>query len=53
MALQKLKEIVFKTLPHPAHSPDVFPNDKHFCKHFDNFQEKIFNNQTPAKDAFE
>lgn len=54
MTLQKLNELGYETLPHPAYSPDLSPTDYHFFKHLDNFlQEKIFNNQAAAENAFE
>ncbi|KAE9419613.1 hypothetical protein Angca_009758, partial [Angiostrongylus cantonensis] len=36
-ALQKLKELGYKTLPHPPHSSDLSPIDYRFVKHLDNF----------------
>src|SRR6185295_5961685 len=53
MTPQKLNELGYETLPHPAYSPDLSPTDYHFFKHFDNFlQEKNFHNQTAAENAF-
>lgn len=52
--LQKLNELGYETLPHPAYSPDLSPTDYHFFKHLDNFLEgKVFKDQTAAKNAFE
>ena len=52
--LQKLNELGYETLPHPPYSPDLSPTDDHFFKHLDNFiQEKVFNDPTAAKNAFE
>uniref|UniRef100_A0A0N5BLM3 HTH_11 domain-containing protein n=1 Tax=Strongyloides papillosus TaxID=174720 RepID=A0A0N5BLM3_STREA len=54
MTLQKLNELGYETLPHPAYSPDLAPTDFHFFKHFDNFlTEKIFRNDEDIKTAFE
>jgi histone-lysine N-methyltransferase SETMAR len=54
MTLQKLNDLGYQMLPHPAYSPDLSPTDYHFFKHLDNFlQEKIFNNQAAAENAFE
>ena len=51
--LQKLKELAYETLPHPAYSPDLSPTDYHFFKHLDNFlRDKCFKNQDDAKNAF-
>ena len=51
--LQKLNELLYETLPHPAYSPDLSPTDYHFFKHLDNFlREKCFKNQDDAKNAF-
>uniref|UniRef100_A0AAF5DCR7 Mos1 transposase HTH domain-containing protein n=1 Tax=Strongyloides stercoralis TaxID=6248 RepID=A0AAF5DCR7_STRER len=52
--LQKLGELGYETLPHPAYSPDLAPTDFHFFKHLDHFlNEKIFNNEEDIKTAFE
>ena len=52
--LQKLSELGYETLPHPAYSPDLAPTDFHFFKHLDNFlTEKIFRNDEDIKTAFE
>uniref|UniRef100_A0A0N5CDU5 HTH_48 domain-containing protein n=1 Tax=Strongyloides papillosus TaxID=174720 RepID=A0A0N5CDU5_STREA len=52
--LQKLNELGYETLPHPAYSPDLAPTDFHFFKHLDNFlTEKIFRNDEDIKTAFE
>uniref|UniRef100_A0A0N5B7H1 HTH_48 domain-containing protein n=1 Tax=Strongyloides papillosus TaxID=174720 RepID=A0A0N5B7H1_STREA len=37
MTLQKLNQLGYETLPHPAYSPDLFPTDFYFFKHLDNF----------------
>ncbi|XP_055623375.1 uncharacterized protein LOC129766805 [Toxorhynchites rutilus septentrionalis] len=51
--LQKLNELGYETLPHPAYSPDLSPTDYHFFKRLDNFlREKCFKNQDNAKNAF-
>uniref|UniRef100_A0A0K0E9X1 HTH_48 domain-containing protein n=1 Tax=Strongyloides stercoralis TaxID=6248 RepID=A0A0K0E9X1_STRER len=50
--LQKLGELGYETLPHPAYSPDLAPTDFHFFKHLDHFlNEKIFNNEEDIKTA--
>ena len=52
--LQKLNELGYETLPHPAYSPDLSPTDFHFFKHLEIFlQGKVFKDQTAAKNAFE
>jgi histone-lysine N-methyltransferase SETMAR len=49
-----LNELGYETLPHPAYSPDFSPTNYHFFKHLKNFlQEKVFNNQAAAQNAFE
>ncbi|CAK9816645.1 Histone-lysine N-methyltransferase SETMAR [Anthophora plagiata] len=50
---QKLNELGYETLPHPAYSPDLSPTDYHFFKHLDHYlQGKIFTNQAAAENAF-
>uniref|UniRef100_A0A0N5C6I1 HTH_48 domain-containing protein n=1 Tax=Strongyloides papillosus TaxID=174720 RepID=A0A0N5C6I1_STREA len=52
--VQKLRELGYETLPHPAYLPDLSPTDYHFFKHLNNFlTEKIFRNDEEAKAAFE
>uniref|UniRef100_A0A0N5B5G0 HTH_48 domain-containing protein n=1 Tax=Strongyloides papillosus TaxID=174720 RepID=A0A0N5B5G0_STREA len=52
--IQKLRELEYETLPHPAYSPDLSPTDFHFFKHLNNFlTKKIFRNDEEAKTAFE
>ncbi|CAK9826443.1 Histone-lysine N-methyltransferase SETMAR [Anthophora retusa] len=54
LTLQKLNELGYETLPHPAYSPDLSPTDYHFFKHLDHYlQGKIFTNQAAAESAFE
>ena len=54
MTLEKLNELGYETLPHPAYSPDLSPTDYHFFRHLDNFlKEKVFSNQGAARSAFE
>jgi len=54
ITLQKLHELGYETLPHPAYSPDLSPTDYHFFKHLDNFlHEKVFHKQAAAENAFE
>ena len=51
--LQKLNELGYETLPHPAYSPDLSPTDYHFFKHLDNFlREKCFKNRDDAESTF-
>ena len=51
--LQKLNELGYETLPHPAYSPDLSSTDYHFFKHLDNFlRDKCFKNQDDDKNAF-
>ena len=51
--LQKLNELGYEALPHPAYSPDLSPTDYHFFKHLDNFlHDKCLENQDDAKNAF-
>ena len=53
VTLQKLNELGYETLPHPAYSPDLSPTDYHFFRHLDHFlKDKIFNNQEAAQNAF-
>ncbi|XP_052830215.1 histone-lysine N-methyltransferase SETMAR-like [Octopus bimaculoides] len=35
LALQKLNELSYETLPHPPYSPDLSPTDYHFFKDFE------------------
>uniref|UniRef100_A0A0N5BJP4 Histone-lysine N-methyltransferase SETMAR n=1 Tax=Strongyloides papillosus TaxID=174720 RepID=A0A0N5BJP4_STREA len=52
--VQKLRELGYETLPHPAYSSDLPPADYQFFKHLNNFlTEKIFRNDEDAKTAFE
>ncbi|CAK9796218.1 Histone-lysine N-methyltransferase SETMAR [Anthophora quadrimaculata] len=37
LTLQKLNELGYETLPHPAYSPDLSPTDYHFFKHLDHY----------------
>jgi histone-lysine N-methyltransferase SETMAR len=51
--LWKLKELSYKTLPHPPYSSDLSPTDNPFFKHLDNFlQKKIINNHAAAQSIF-
>ncbi|KAE9418465.1 hypothetical protein Angca_009777, partial [Angiostrongylus cantonensis] len=53
LALQKLNELGYETLPHPPNSSDHSPTDYSFFKHLDNFlREKCFTNHDDAKNAF-
>lgn len=53
LSLQKLNQLGYETLPHPAYSPDLSPTDYHFFKHLQNFlKDKCFRNQDDAKQAF-
>ena len=48
--LEKLKELVYKVLPHPPYSLDLSPMDYHFFKHLDSFlQGKRFHSQQEAE----
>uniref|UniRef100_A0A0N5CBX8 Histone-lysine N-methyltransferase SETMAR n=1 Tax=Strongyloides papillosus TaxID=174720 RepID=A0A0N5CBX8_STREA len=51
---QKLSQLGYETLPHPAYSSDLAPTDFHFFKHLDNFlTDKIFGSDEDLKTAFE
>lgn len=51
--LQKLNDLGYETLPHPAYSPDLSPTDYHIFKHLDNFiKGRVFKSQTDAETAF-
>lgn len=53
LTLQKLNNLGYEILPHPAYSPDLSPTDYHFFKHLENFlRDKCFINQDDAKNAF-
>jgi histone-lysine N-methyltransferase SETMAR len=52
MTVQKLNELGYETLLHPAYSADLSPTDYNFFKHLENFlQEKLFKNQAAAQNA--
>uniref|UniRef100_A0A0N5BLP3 Histone-lysine N-methyltransferase SETMAR n=1 Tax=Strongyloides papillosus TaxID=174720 RepID=A0A0N5BLP3_STREA len=52
--VQKLRELWYETLSHPAYSPDISSTDYHFFKHLNTFlREKIFRNDEDTKTAFE
>uniref|UniRef100_A0A5S6Q1Y9 HTH_48 domain-containing protein n=1 Tax=Trichuris muris TaxID=70415 RepID=A0A5S6Q1Y9_TRIMR len=52
--IQKLHDLGYETLPHPACSPDLSPTEYHFFKHLDRFlQGKVFKNEEEAENAFE
>ncbi|VDM85396.1 unnamed protein product, partial [Strongylus vulgaris] len=45
--LQKLNDLGYEILPHPAYSPDLSPTDYHIFKHLNNFiKGRVFKNQT-------
>ncbi|KAE9419249.1 hypothetical protein Angca_004834, partial [Angiostrongylus cantonensis] len=53
LALQKLNELGYETLPRPLYSPDLSPTDYHFLKHLDNFmRKKCFTDYNDAKYDF-
>ena len=53
LSLQKLNQLGYETLSHPAYSPDLSPTDYHLFKHLQNFlKDKCLNNQDDAKQAF-
>ncbi|EYC12220.1 hypothetical protein Y032_0048g1671 [Ancylostoma ceylanicum] len=50
---QKLSDLGYEILPHPAYSPDLSPTNYHFFKHVDNFiRGRVSKNQTDAGNAF-
>lgn len=52
--LQKLNQLGYETLPHPAYSPDLSPTDYHFFKHLDTFlNDKCFQKQDDVKKTFD
>ena len=52
--LEKLKELVYKVLPHPPYSLDLSPMDYHLYKHLDSFlQGKGLHNQLEVENAFQ
>ena len=52
--LEKLKELVYKVLPHPPYSLDLSPMDYHFFKHLDSFlQGKGLHKQLEVDSAFQ
>lgn len=53
ITIQKLMELGYETLPHPAYSPDLSPTDYHLFKHFTNFLKgKKFEIQSSVENAF-
>uniref|UniRef100_A0A0K0F1K9 Histone-lysine N-methyltransferase SETMAR n=1 Tax=Strongyloides venezuelensis TaxID=75913 RepID=A0A0K0F1K9_STRVS len=53
-SFQKLRELGYKTMLHPAYSPNFAPRDFHFFKHLDNFLTlKIFRDDENIITAFE
>ena len=52
--LQKLNELGYQVLPHPAYSPDLLPTQYCFFKQLDNFlQGRCFHSQQDAENAFQ
>lgn len=53
LTLQKLKQLGYEILPHPAYSPDVSPTDYHFFRSLSNFlQGKCFTKHDEVKKTF-
>ena len=53
MTLQKLNELGYETLLHPAYSPGLSQTEDHFFKQLNNIsQEKVFNNKEIAQNDF-
>lgn len=53
LTLQKLNELGYEILQHPAYSPDLSPSDYHFFKHLDHFlRDRCFKNEEDAKNTF-
>ena len=51
--LQKLKQLGYETLPHPAYSPDISPTDYHIFRCLSNFlRGKTFIEEKDVKQAF-
>lgn len=52
VTLNKLKDLKYETLPHPAYSPDLAPTDYHLFKHLDHFfSNKTFTNREGVQNA--
>lgn len=52
--VQKLIQLGYETLPHPAYSPDLSPTDYHFFKHLDKFfSGRTFTKEDAVIMAFE
>jgi len=50
--IQKLRELNWEVLAHPAYSPDLAPSDYHMFSHMDRFvKEKQFHNQDMVENA--
>lgn len=54
LTTQKLNQLRYEVLPHPAYSPDLAPTDFHLFKHLDGFlKDKNFTNVADIEIAFE
>ncbi|EYC05029.1 hypothetical protein Y032_0084g1741 [Ancylostoma ceylanicum] len=51
---QKLNDLSYKRLPHPAYLLDLSPTDYRFMKHLDDFiNGRVYKDQNNAKNAFD